>query len=239
MPRFFCDDISEERISITGNDARHIGRSLRMRLGDEITVCSQGVEYISKILTISDEEVICEITNKKPSENEANISLTLFQAMPKADKLELIIQKSAELGVQRVCPVLTARCVSRPDKKAFDKKLERLRRIALEACKQSGRAKLVEITPLLSFEECIDKMQQTDKALMCYEKGGISMSDAGLSAGQSISLLIGSEGGFDDAEADLAKRSGITLIGLGKRILRCETAPIAASSIIMHLTGNM
>ncbi len=239
MPRFFCDDINGDHISITGTDARHIGRSLRMRLGDEITVCSQGIEYRSRILTISDEEVSCEVLGKAPSENEANISLTLFQALPKGDKLEFIIQKAAELGVKRVCPVLTSRCVSRPDKKGFDKKLERLRRIALEACKQSGRAQLVEITPLLSFEECINEMKTMEKELMCYEKGGISMSEAGLSAGQSIGLLIGSEGGFDDAEAELAQSSGMTLIGLGKRILRCETAPIAAASIIMHLTGNM
>ncbi len=239
MPRFFCDDISDGKVSITGSDARHIGRSLRMRLGDEITVCSGGVEYISKILTISDELVSCEVLEEKPSENEANIRLTLFQAMPKSDKLDTIVQKATELGASRICPVLTERCVSRPDKKSFDKKLERLRRISLEACKQSERASMVEISPIMSFDECLDEMKALDVPLMCYERGGESLSAVGLKAGQSVGLLIGSEGGFSPQETEKAVSAGVRLIGLGKRILRCETAPVSAISIIMHLTGNM
>ena len=239
MPRFFCDSISDGVVSITGPDARHIGRSLRMRLGDEITVCSGAKEYISKILTISDELVTCEVLEERLSENEADISLTLFQAMPKSDKLDTIIQKATELGAARVCPVLTERCVSRPDKKSFEKKLERLRRISLEACKQSGRAAMVEISPLMSFDECIAEMIKLDMPLMCYEQGGESLSAVGLKSGQSIGLLVGSEGGFAPHEAEKAKSAGIRMIGLGRRILRCETAPVSAISIIMHLTGNL
>ena len=239
MPRFFCDDISDGMINITGPDARHIGRSLRMRLRDEITVCSGGVEYLAKILTISDECVSCEQLEKKESENEPDVFVTLFQAMPKSDKLDLIVQKATELGVSRICPVLTSRCVSRPDKKSFDKKLERLQRISLEACKQSGRARLVEITPLLSFNECLEEMKGCDVSLFCYEKGGKSLCRETFEGCRSIGLFIGSEGGFEQEEADMAKASGAVLTGLGKRILRCETAPIAALSVIMNLTGNM
>ncbi len=239
MPRFFCDDISDGMINITGPDARHIGRSLRMRLGDEITVCSGGVEYLAKILTISDECVSCEQLEKKESENEPDVFVTLFQAMPKSDKLDLIVQKATELGVSRICPVLTSRCVSRPDKKSFDKKLERLQRISLEACKQSGRARLVEITPLLSFNECLEEMKGCDVSLFCYEKGGKSLCRETFEGCRSIGLLVGCEGGFEQEEADMAKASGAVLTGLGKRILRCETAPIAALSVIMNLTGNM
>ncbi len=239
MPRFFCDDISDGMINITGPDARHIGRSLRMRLGDEITVCSGGVEYLAKILTISDECVSCETLDKKESENEPDVYVTLFQAMPKSDKLDLIVQKATELGVSRICPVLTSRCVSRPDKKSFDKKLERLQRISLEACKQSGRARLVEITPLLSFGECLEEMKGCDVSLICYEKGGRSLCKETFEGCKSIGLLVGCEGGFEQEEADRAEASGAVLTGLGKRILRCETAPIAALSVIMNLTGNM
>ena len=241
MPRFFVPstNIDDKTVKITAPDAVHIGRSLRMRLGDDITVCCQAVEYYCNILTISDDEVVCRIVSKKRCESEPNINLTLFQAIPKGDKLDMIVQKAVELGAGRICPVLTARCVSRPDKKSFDKKLERLQRISLEACKQSGRARLVEITPLLSFNECLEEMKGCDVSLFCYEKGGKSLCRETFEGCRSIGLFIGSEGGFEQEEADRAEASGAVLTGLGKRILRCETAPIAALSVIMNLTGNM
>lgn len=241
MPKFFADktNIGEEKIIIDGSDAVHIGRSLRMRLGDEITVCCDGREYECEILTISDTAVECRILSAGDGVNEADIRLTLFQAMPKSDKLEFIVQKAVELGAYRICPVMTSRCVSRPDAKGFKKKLDRLNKIALEAAKQCGRSIVPLVTEIISFDECLDEMAQMDKAVICYEKGGRNLKEIGFEKNQSIGVFIGSEGGFDEEEAQKCICAGITPIGLGRRILRCETAPIAAISIIMNITDNM
>lgn len=239
MPRFFSDNITNTTAVISGSDAVHIGRSLRMRLGDELVVCKDGMEYTTKIHSISDEQVVCDILSSAVSQAEPDIKLTLFQAMPKSDKLDLIVQKAVELGVVRICPVLTSRCVSRPDKKNFEKKQKRLQKIALEGAKQSGRGIIPEVSDILTLKECIDRMAEMDLGLVCYEKGGKPLSETGLKKGTEIGVLIGSEGGFDEGEIRLCIEKGIVPIGLGPRILRCETAPISAISIIMNLTGNM
>ena len=139
MPRFFVDSVSGNTISIRGNDAYHIGRSLRMRLGDIITVCADRVEYRAKILSISDKEVVCDVLSAEKSENEPTVNVVLYQALPKSDKMDLIVQKAVELGVYKIVPVITARCVSRPAKSGYEKRVERYNKIALEAAKQTGR----------------------------------------------------------------------------------------------------
>lgn len=241
MPRFFVspENIGETSVTVPSPDAVHIGRSLRMRLGDEITVCCEGTEYQCRIKTISDECVVCDVIHSEKSLNEPNVSVTLFQAIPKGDKLDTIVQKAVELGVTRICPVLTSRCVARPDKKSFGKKLERLNRIALEAAKQSGRGIVPQVTELLNFDECMQELVKNDKALICYECGGINLAQAGLEMDTDIGIFIGSEGGFDKAEVERCVGAGAVAIGLGRRILRCETAPLAALSIVMNLTGNI
>lgn len=239
MPRFFSDEINDEIAVISGGDATHIGRSLRMRLGDELIVCKDGIEYNTKIESISDEQVICKIIDSSLSNAEPNINLTLFQAVPKGDKLDLIVQKAVELGVKEICPVLTSRCVSRPDSKSFEKKQKRLQKIALEAAKQSGRGIIPQVSEIINLEQCIDRMRSIDLGLVCYEKGGKNLSEVGLKPNSSVGLFIGSEGGFDAQEIEKCSSNGIIPVGLGSRILRCETAPISAISIIMNLTGNM
>lgn len=239
MPRFFTDDINENTARITGDDAVHIGRSLRMRLGDEITLCSGGVEYICKIRSISDKEVLCDVLSSQKTKAEPSIELTLFQAMPKLDKLEFIVQKAVELGVCRIVPVLTERCVSRPDSKSFEKKLARLQKIAEGAAKQSGRGIIPQVTDIISIETAAKQMKECDISLICYEKGGRRLCGSMFADKRSVALMIGSEGGFCESEVKLCEESGALPIWLGERILRCETAPIAAVSIIMHLTENM
>lgn len=239
MPRFFTSDISDNTAVISGGDAVHIGRSLRMRLGDEIIVCRGGIEYVCTIRSISDERVICDILTSRKTLAEPSVKLTLFQAVPKLDKLELIVQKATELGACGIVPVLTERCVSRPDAKSFAKKRERLQKIAEEAAKQSGRGIIPNVGDIISLDNAISEMAKCDIALMFYEKGGRALSDLPLSDAGSIGILIGSEGGFDEKEAERCAERGIIPVGLGARILRCETAPIAAISIIMHITGNM
>ncbi len=239
MPRFFVNESPADGIlTVTGDDARHIGRSLRMRLGDEITLCFDRNDYICRILKISDEAVITEVIDDMPS-SEPNIDLTLYMAMPKLDKLETVIQKSVELGAVKVVPVLTSRCVSRPEKQQFSKKLERLSRISLEAAKQSGRGIIPEVSDIISLDECIQQMKTLDLALVLYENGGKPLNCFEYPLNGSVGVFVGSEGGFDKAEIEKCTQNGIEPVWLGRRILRCETAPLAAISIIMHLTGNI
>lgn len=239
MPRFFSDDITEYTAVISGSDAVHIGRSLRMRIGDDLIVCKNGIEYSTSIQSISDEQVICRVNSSCKSIAEPDIELTLFQAIPKGDKLDMIVQKAVELGAVRICPVITSRCVSRPDNKSFDKKRRRLQKIALEAAKQSGRGIIPEISEIMNISKCTELLAKMDHSFICYEKGGKKLNEVGLTANSKVGIFIGSEGGFEQSEVDECAEKGITVIGLGNRILRCETAPISAISIIMNLTGNI
>lgn len=244
MPRFFVEkeNIRDNYISIFGNDAVHIGKSLRMKTGEELVLCCNKTDFVTKILTISNSEVVCEIISQSPTYSEADINLTLYQAIPKLDKLELITQKAVELGASKIIPVITSRCISRPDKKSFSKKIERLNKISLEAAKQSGRGIIPEISDILDFKSAVFNLSNHDFSFVCYEKGGVPFSsilNPSDFKDKSIGVFIGSEGGFDGKEIEACESAGIKTISLGKRILRCETAPISAISIIMALTGNM
>ena len=179
MPRFFVEqeDINEKNAVIRGADAVHIGRSLRMRLGDELTVCCEGRDYICKIDTISDEQCTLTVLSSVEGQGEPKTRLTLYQAVPKGDKLDTIVQKSVELGAAEIVPVLTARCVSRPDEKSFRKKRERLSRIALEAAKQCGRSIVPEVGEMITLDECAKRLGSHAAGLICYEKGGADTGD--------------------------------------------------------------
>ena len=239
MPRFFVDDISEKYAQITGEDARHISRSLRMKVEDTLIVSCKGIDYSCVIKSITDDLVELEILFYNKCKSEPSIDLTLYQAVPKLDKLEMIIQKSVELGVNRIVPVMTKRCISRPSEKDFAKKLQRYNKIALEAAKQSGRGIIPDVLPIINYTAALNKMVCSDCSLMLYEQGGVRFSEVNFSSVKSVSLLIGSEGGFDEAEVLQADNAGVKRIWLGDRILRCETAPLAAVSITMFLTHNL
>ncbi|MBR1750074.1 MAG: 16S rRNA (uracil(1498)-N(3))-methyltransferase [Ruminococcus sp.] len=239
MPRFFVENASDDIITITGDDAIHIGRSLRMKKGEELTLCCDGTDYDCVIEGFSESEVTCRVADIHKNENESETRLTLFQAMPKGDKAEFIVQKAVELGAYEICFIMTKRCVSRPDEKSFQKRLKRLAKISEEAAKQCGRGMIPRVSGIISFDEMTKRLSSFDKSIMCYEKGGEPLAAAGLKKGDTVALVIGSEGGFEQREADRFEACGGILAGLGKRILRCETAPIAAISIIMGLCGEM
>lgn len=240
MPRFFKDIINEDDLSLTGADAHHVGFSLRMKPGEQLTLCSGGIDYDCAVSEITGDTVYLDLLEKHPCEAEPDISVTLFQAVPKLDKLEFIIQKSVELGVSRVVPMLTRRCISRPDSCDFEKKLKRLTKIAEEAAKQSGRGIIPEVTPIVSYKTALEMMSSLDKTVMLYEaEGGKPFGEVELSGAKNIGLVIGSEGGFDSDEVKMAVDAGAERVWLGKRILRCETAPITALSILMFLTNNV
>lgn len=240
MPRFFTEHADQEEIIITGEDAWHIGRSLRMRTGELLTVCSCGVDYECEIIKITDTEVFLHPVNITPCASEPSIHVTLYQAVPKQDKLAEIVQKATELGVSEIVPVLTSRCVARPSKSDFEKKRQRLQKIAMSASKQSGRGMIPEIQPLLSWKEALAQMQKQDLNIMLYEeKGGIRFEEVPIGNHCHIGLFIGSEGGISEQEAQEAVSAGFYRVWLGNRILRCETAPTVALSILMYLTKNM
>ncbi len=240
MPRFFVNDITENDIFLTGENARHIGRSLRMRPGEELTICCGGIDYDCQIRRITEDSVYLDLIKKHPCEAEPSVEVTLFQAVPKLDKLEYVIQKATELGAARVVPMLTKRCISRPSEKDFAKKLPRLAKIAEEAAKQSGRGIIPEITPISSFTQCLEMIKEIDKTVILYEgEGGKSFGTVDFDGIKSAGIIIGSEGGFDISEVEKAVFAGAERVWLGKRILRCETAPISALSILMFLTKNM
>lgn len=245
MPRFFTQDITEMGGCITGEDAKHISKVLRMKVGDELTVCdTKGRDYDCMIEEIGAGEVRLKVLSVAPSQSEPDVRVHLYQAMPKADKMETIIQKAVELGAASITPVMTRRCVSRPDAKSMDKKLVRYNRIALEAAKQCGRGVVPPVLPLLELPQALEQMQRTGCPILFYENATAPAKQVIAKARESgkeleIAVLIGAEGGFDEDEVALAREHGCHILSLGKRILRCETAPLAALTILMYETGNM
>lgn len=240
MPRFFTETINETKGTISGDDAKHIAKVLRMHAGEKLVACDcQGFDYDCVIDSLTDKEVELSVERKYLSETEPSVRVTLYQAMPKSDKMELIIQKAVELGVSAIVPVQTKRCVSRPDAKSMAKKLERYNRIALEAAKQCGRGRIPQVLPMLDFTEAIKAMKEDQRAFLFYENSTSSFRKELEQGVSSVSIMVGAEGGFEEEEVQKALDLDIASLSLGKRILRCETAPLAALSIIMYETGNM
>lgn len=237
MPRFFTPPIDGDRALITGEDASHITRSLRLRPGEELTLCDgSGFDYRARILETGD-PVVLEVLEKLPSVTEPRAAITLFQALPKGDKMEFIIQKSVELGVRRIVPLMTSRCVSRPDPKSMEKKLVRYRKIAAEAAKQSGRAVIPAVLPLVTLEEAAGMLPS--RALVFYEGGGRRLAELVAPADTEWAVFVGSEGGFSAEEIDFLTGRGGARATLGARILRCETAPICGLSVMLSLLGDI
>ena len=240
MPRFFTETINETKGTISGDEAKHIAKVLRMHAGEKLVACDcQGFDYDCVIDSLTDKEVELSVERKYLSETEPSVRVTLYQAMPKSDKMELIIQKAVELGVSAIVPVQTKRCVSRPDAKSMAKKLERYNRIALEAAKQCGRGRIPQVLPMLDFTEAIKAMKEDQRAFLFYENSTSSFRKELEQGVSSVSIMVGAEGGFEEEEVQKALDLDIASLSLGKRILRCETAPLAALSIIMYETGNM
>lgn len=241
MPRFFLSEnaIEGNIITVTGGDAVHIGRSLRMKPGDRLTFSRQGTDYESVIKRITADTVICRVEETAPCRAEPRLRLSLFQAFPKGDKAEMIVQKCTELGAADITFFLSSRCVSRPEGKSGEKKIERLGKIALEAAKQSGRGTVPEIRGIVSFREAVKMLTEKEIPLICYENGGERLSAFPFEKAADCGVMIGSEGGFDRSEAEEAVSSGASAVWLGERILRCETAPLAVTAVIMNLAGEI
>ncbi|MBC3516791.1 16S rRNA (uracil(1498)-N(3))-methyltransferase [Neobittarella massiliensis] len=241
MPKFFTSQIDADAGVITGPDVRHIARVLRHQPGDELLVCDgQGRDYRCRIAAIEEDRVLLAVLASAPCPAEPSVELTVYQALPKADKMSLIVQKCVELGAAAVVPVTTHRCVSRPDAKGMRGKVEKWQKTADEAAKQCGRGVLPRVGDCLSLTAALQQMAGDDLAVLFYEKGGQPLTQlVGCKSPRRISILVGCEGGFEEAEVAAATAAGVQIATLGSRILRCETAPIAACAVLMHLTGNL
>lgn len=239
MPWFFENDVQGDLHIITGENARHIIKSLRMTVGEELTICDNSkMEYSCTISNITADSVCVAIDEKKLCENEPTAQVYLFQALTKGDKMDYIVQKAVELGVTTIVPVLTNRCVSRPDQKACIKKLARWQKIAFEAAKQSRRGIVPTVEKVINLKEATEICKKLESSVVFYECGGKDTGQIIKSQAKSIGIFIGPEGGFEETEIALLNQNGVQCGTLGKRILRAETAPLAALSIIMYITGN-
>ena len=225
MPKFFEDSFSPEQPVLRDAHVRHIGYSLRMRPKEQLTVCSCGIDYACEIEEITQDAVYLHILSSEPCCAEPTVSVTLFQALPKADKLEQIIQKTVELGVTEIVPVLTRRCISRMSSGDFQKKLPRYQKIAQAAAQQSGRGIIPVVAPLHTLEMAAERMQSLEVPLVLYEgEGGISFSEVRRDA-KTYGICIGSEGGFDPEEIEMLRAQGVQSVWLGKRMPSHHSSP--------------
>lgn len=240
MPKIFCEDRQQDKFLIKGEDAHHLIRVCRISIDQQIIIgMADGTEYLCVICAVEQNQVTARIIQNIQNTAEPSISVTLYQALPKADKFELIIQKSVEIGVTEIVPVLTKRCVSRPNDAAIDKKAARWNKISKSAAEQSGRGIIPTIRMPISFAQAVEQLDDYDKNLLFYEKGGVPLSQGMDLSRKRVSIWVGPEGGFEEREIMLATEYGVQLTTLGNRILRCETAPLVALSVLMHVTDNL
>ncbi len=242
MHRFFvpAENVGNGEIRVTGDDINHIKNVLRMTAGEKVVVsCGQGTDYYCIIEDIQETGVTLRIQEEKPAVTELPVRIVLFQALPKVDKMELVIQKAVELGASEVVPVRSRRCVVKLDAHREAKKLARWRAIAESAAKQSGRGILPQIHDSMDFGKALEYAQELDSVLIPYELcDAIDESQHIVQRAvrqNSIGIFIGPEGGFERSEVEAAVRSGAQPVSLGKRILRTETAGLAVLSVLMFL----
>ena len=241
MYRFYvsADQLAEKEVFISGGDVNHIKNVLRLEVGDWIVACDgNGTDYVSRIQSICSDEVVASIEKVQPTGTELPVRITLFQGMPKKDKLELIIQKAVELGACEIVPVMTKRTVVKlSEEKKINKRLERWQSIAYAAAKQCDRGIIPTVHKPVSYEEALAMADQLDYNVIQYELQ-TGMEEARKIVDQackqrSLGIFIGPEGGFEPEEVERAMTRNIHPMTLGKRILRTETAGMALLSILM------
>jgi 16S rRNA (uracil1498-N3)-methyltransferase len=240
MPRFFVPGTIADAVSLIGEDAAHVARSLRMTPGETLTLCDgAGTDYLCVITSVAPDEIQLRVERSEPSRSEPDVAVTLFQGLPKGEKMEWIIQKAVELGAARIVPYLAARSISRPDSAAAKKKAQRWQKIADEAAKQSQRGSLPQVDAPVSFEQAVREAFGCGQVLLLYEGGGRPLRELLPEKLRNLALFVGPEGGFDPDEVATLQSLGAGVVTLGNRILRTETAPLAALAAVMYATGNL
>lgn len=242
MTRFFVEpeEMQDSTLVLTGENAQH-AKVLRLKNGEEVIVCDgAGKECLCTVSNVSPGQISLVVQCRRESQTEAKIRASVYMAYPKADKLEHVIQKATELGAYEIVAFPSARCISRPDEKSLKKKVERWQKIAASAAEQSGRGRIPQIITLGSYAEAVDRAAKSDIALLFYENEHTLTLQNALNAKPytTVSLLTGPEGGLEAGEVRQAANAGVQICTLGKRILRCETAPLCALSAVMFHAGE-
>jgi len=246
MYNFFVDESARmgDRFQISGRDHNHICNVLRMQIGETFLVSCEGTSSLCRLTHIGEDAVEAEIVEEDYRNTELPVRFYLFQGLPKGDKLELIIQKTVELGVAGIIPVEMSRCVMKLDEKKKKARRERWQSIAESAAKQSKRNVIPEVSEVMTYKQAMGKAAELDLFLVPYEnERGMAATREALSRimpGMSVGILVGPEGGFDDKEIDLARQAGAAVISLGSRILRAETAAVTAVGLgMLHVEMNL
>lgn len=245
MPKFFVEknDISNDTVTVSGGDAVHILKVLRLGTGDEVTLCDGcGTDYNAEILKTSKDSVVFSIKESISCEAEPKIEVTLFQGLPKQGKMDYIIEKCTELGISRIVPVAAKRSVVNVrDEKSEEKKLSRWRKIASESVKQCKRGIIPEVTEVMTFEKAVEFSKSLDLVIAPYENEKTCSLSSVLKSKtpKSVGIFIGPEGGIADEEIEILEEADIKTVTLGKRILRTETAGMAALTAVMYEYGEL
>lgn len=243
MQKFFVENsqICDSKVSITGNDMNHIVNVLRKKKNDIVLIGNKdnSKTYIAEIEKIDKEEIILCITEELDETTESNVEIDLYQGLPKFDKMELIIQKTTELGISSIIPTDMSRCVVKLDEKDAIKKIDRWQKIAEVAAKQSKRGKIPEVKEKIKLKEIQDVIDQYDIFIVAYEEEDTKtlkevLKELKEKDNYKIGILVGPEGGISNEEVETLKSFGCKSVSLGKRILRTETAPIAMTSNILY-----
>ena len=239
MTRFFVspEELGNDNIVLTGENASH-AKVLRLKAGEQVLVCDgEGKECLCAVV---DSGWNLEVLERRESDSEPCVRVSVYMAFPKSDKLEHVIQKATELGVYEIVAFPSARCVSKPDEKSLKKKLERWQKIAASAAEQSGRGRIPRVVLLPSYAEALKRGAQADLPMLFYENERATTLHMALNAGEwkTAALLTGPEGGLEEKEVNQAMDAGWRVCTLGKRILRCETAPLCALSAVMYAAGE-
>ncbi|OPJ60014.1 16S rRNA (uracil(1498)-N(3))-methyltransferase [Clostridium chromiireducens] len=250
MHKFFIEpqNVTETEGKILGDDVKHIYKVLRLSEGEEVVINNcEGKEYLGEIKTITKSEVIVNIIKKLDIDNESKVKVHLYQGLPKGQKMDLIVQKGTELGVIEFIPTITAR-VDVKLKGEF-KKLDRLNRIALEACKQSKRSIIPQVKEVIEFDEALTQLKNMDLIIVPYENAdnfGIKtlfkqLDKENIDSNNiiNVGIIIGPEGGFEESEINALREQGAHIVTLGSRILRTETAGFTATSLIQYELGDL
>lgn len=240
MPRFFVEEPPAQEVYIGGEDGRHIARALRMRPGEGLILCDgRGTDYACTVVSCDGEGALVRVEGSSPTVSEPRARVTVCQCLAKGDKLETVTQKAVELGAVELWLVESARCVVRLDGKSAGKKTARLQKVAREAAMQSGRGIIPAVRPPQPLKQALEAAAREGEVLFFYEQGRESLKAALEKAGERLFLFVGPEGGFAPQEAELAQSLGARLLTLGPRILRTETAPLAALAAVLYEKGDM
>lgn len=240
MPRFFVETPVSGEYYLGGEAGRHGAKVLRLRPGESVTLCDgRGTDYPCAVRENSGDGLLLDVSGPIPSRSEPRTKVTVCQCLPKGDKLETVVQKAVELGAYEIWPIESRYCIAKWDGRTKDKKLPRLQKIALEAAMQSGRGIVPQVLEPAALGDALKAAQAAGEALFFYENADLGLRSCLGNTGGRLFLFIGPEGGFSDEEASLAEDLGAKIASLGPRILRTETAPIAALSAVFYEKGDM